>query len=233
MKVAILQSNYIPWRGVFDMINMVDAFVFFEDVDYTKRDWRTRNKIKTPQGEIWLSVPVAHSPVGTKIKDIQIVQYEDWQKKHYMTISNSYKKAPYFDEVKPMLENFYLTNSWTNLSEMNMYMTKTICHKLGINTQFYNSADMYTQGTKDDKLIEIIETINADAYVSGPAAKNYIDNEKFKKHNIHLSYIVYDYPSYQQLYGMYDPYVSIIDLLCNCGFNAHDLIFQGKEEKVF
>ena len=99
-KVAILQSNYIPWKGVFDMINMVDTFVFFEDVDFTKRDWRTRNKIKSPQGEIWLSVPVQKSHRGTKIYEIKISQHEDWQRNHYKTIVSNYKKAKYFDEIR-------------------------------------------------------------------------------------------------------------------------------------
>lgn len=233
MKVAILQSNYIPWRGVFDMINMVDMFIFFEDVDFTKRDWRSRNKIKTAQGDVWLTVPVVHSPRGTKIKDIQIVQ-SDWQQKHYMTIYNSYKKAPYFAEIKPLLDDFYLNHQWTNLSEMNIYMTKYICDLLKINTTFLNSADIRTFGTKDDKLIEILQSVQANAYLSGPAAKDYICNEKFKDNKIQLSYIMYDdYPAYPQMYGEYNPYVSIIDLLCNCGLEeAPSYVFKGREEII-
>ena len=107
-KIAILQSNYIPWKGVFDMMNKVDTFVFFEDVDFTKRDWRTRNKIKTSEGEVWLTIPVKKAPRGTKIYEIEISQDENWQEKHYKTITQYYKKAKYFEEYKWLLEKIYL-----------------------------------------------------------------------------------------------------------------------------
>ena len=106
IKVAILQSNYIPWKGVFDLINMVDIFVFFDDVDFTKRDWRTRNKIKTPQGEVWLTVPVQKNHRGTKINEVIISQTEDWQLKHYKTIVSNYKKSKYFDLYKNLLNEY-------------------------------------------------------------------------------------------------------------------------------
>lgn len=232
MKIAILQSNYIPWKGVFDMINKVDTFVFFEDVDFTKRDWRTRNKIKTPNGEQWLSVPVLHSERGTKIKDIQISLEQDWQKKHFDSIVYNYKKAPYFKEYLPLLEFIYTERQWTNLSEMNIEVTKKIARLLGIKSQFVNSVDLNVNGTKDDRLIEICEKLGADAYLSGPAAKNYINNDKFVSHNIKLSYMVYEYPEYSQLYGEFSHYVSILDVLFNCGKEAPKFVFKGGEEFV-
>lgn len=233
MKIAILQSNYIPWKGVFDMINMVDKFVFFEDVDFTKRDWRSRNKICTANGELWLTVPVVKAPRGTKIKDIQISTSEDWQKKHYTNIVNNYKKAPYFKDYEWLLEDFYINHHWTNLSEMNIYMTTKIATVLGITTEFLNSKDIPSLGAKDDKLIDICKYVGADAYLSGPAAKDYIHNEKFQENGISLSYIKYDsYPAYKQVYGDFDPYVTVLDVLFNCGAEFDKYIFAGSEEII-
>lgn len=231
-KIAILQSNYIPWKGVFDMMNKVDVFVFFEDVDFTKRDWRTRNKIKTPEGEVWLSIPVKKSSRGTKIYEIEISQETNWQEKHYQTIVQYYKKAKFFSEYKWLLDKIYLEKKWENLSEFNIYVNTLIARELGIKTTFINSKDLETNGTKDDKLIEIIKKLDGDFYLSGPAAKDYIVNEKFKKEKIELAYIEYKYPEYTQLYGEFNHYITILDVLFNCGKEAPKYIFTGNIEKV-
>lgn len=231
-KIAILQSNYIPWKGVFDMMNKVDTFVFFEDVDFTKRDWRTRNKIKTPNGEIWLTVPVKKCPRGTKIYEVEISQENDWQEKHYQTISQYYKKSKYYKEYEWLLKKIYLEKKWTNLSAFNIYVNKLIAKELGINIEFINSKDLNTLGTKDDKLIEIIKKLKGNYYLSGPAAKDYIVNKKFQKENIKLAYIKYEYPEYEQLYGEFDHYVSILDVLFNCGKETKKYVFTGKIEEV-
>lgn len=232
-KIAILQSNYIPWKGVFDMMNMVDEFVFFEDVDYTKRDWRSRNRIITPQGTIWLTVPVQKCPRGTKIMDVQVASDQAWQMNHYQTIKTNYHKAPFYNEYEPLLKELYLEHTWTGLSEMNIYMNKRIAEVLGMKTSFVNSKDLHTEGTKDDKLIEICQKLGATHYLSGPAAKDYIVNDKFKNSGIGLSYIQYDgYPEYEQLFGEFEPYVSVLDVLFNCGAKAGKYIFVGHEEVV-
>ena len=232
-KIAILQSDYIPWKGVFDMINMVDGFVFLEDVDFTYRDWRSRNRIVTPNGAIWLSVPVNRAERGTKIKDITICSDSDWQNKHFLTLCGNYKKAPYFEDYYPLLEEIYLEQKWHKLSELNIFATKRIAQILGIKTVFYNSVDVPSNGKKDDKLIEICQSLGATHYLSGPAAKDYIHNEKFKEAGIELSYIRYDgYPVYKQLFGQFNHYVSVLDVLFNCGDDAPEYIFIGREERV-
>ncbi len=231
-KIAILQSNYIPWKGVFDMINMVDTFVFFEDVDFTKRDWRNRNKIKTANGELWLTVPVKKAPRGTKIHDIEI-NSDDWQEIHYKTIKMAYNKSKYFNDYQWLLEEIYIQRSWKNLSELNQFVTKRISELLGIKTQFINSKELETKGIKDDKLIEICKQLDATTYLSGPAAKGYIGIEKFKRENIGLEYIIYDYPEYYQLHGTFNHFLSVLDVLFNCGIESHKYIFQSKSEIAF
>lgn len=225
-KVAILQSNYIPWKGVFDMINMVDVFVFFEDVDFTKRDWRNRNRIKSPNPEAWLTVPVKKAPRGTKIHDIEIAE-SSWQHKHFKTIETNYRKSKYFDQYLWILEKMYIQNTWTNLSEMNIFFTKLISEELGINTHFINSKNIYSKGNKDEKLINICKEIGATSYLSGPSAKNYIDEENFRKQGVELEYIKYDYPKYPQLYGEFDHHVSVLDVLFNCGNKSQEYILRG------
>jgi len=231
-KIAILQSNYIPWKGVFDMINQVDTFVFFDDVQYTKQSWRNRNKIKTENGLKWLMVPVKKSPLMTKIFEIEISENGDWQEKHYNLITQSYSKAPFFNEYRFLLEDIYLKKRWKKLSELNIFSTKLIADSLGIKTEFVNSVDLDTKGAKDDKLIEICRGLGADTYLSGPAAKDYIAEDKFKEANIGLEYIIYDYPEYNQLYGEFDHYVTVLDLIFNCGKNSEKYIFRNKFEKV-
>ena len=215
------------------MMNMVDEFVFFEDVDYTRRDWRNRNIIPTPNGVSWLTVPVNKAERGTKIKDVTINQEIDWQRKHYLTITGFYKKAPYFEDFRFLIEDIYLHHHWEVLSDMNIYINQKIAGVLGITTSFVNSADLHTNGTKDDKLIEICQRLEATHYLSGPSAKNYIIEEKFRNANVGLSYIKYEgYPEYKQLYGSFNHNVSVIDVLFNCGKNAPDYIFKGEEEIV-
>ncbi|MEZ9349998.1 WbqC family protein [Vibrio splendidus] len=226
-KIAILQSNYIPWKGVFDMINQVDTFVFFEDVDYTNRDWRTRNKIRTNSGSKWLTVPVKKMPRGTKICDIRIANDGKWQKKHKSTISQSYSKAKYFQEYKWILDDIYDTE-WDSLSDFNIYTTKLICDLLGIQCDFVNSKDIESIGVKDDKLISICKSLSADYYLSGPSAKNYIDNDKFEEESIELAYIDYSgYPEYSQVQDDFEHYVSVLDVIFNCGPDSRSHIVNN------
>ena len=231
-KIAILQPNYIPWKGVFDMINQVDVFVFLDDVDFTVRDWRTRNKIKTPSGDIWLTVPVRKSKRGTKINEIEILSEDNWQEKHYKTIVQYYKKSKYFKEYSWILDKIYKERVWKNLSEFNIYTTKLISDILGIKTSFINSKELNIKSSKGDKILEICTTIGGEFYLSGPAAKDYIDAQKFKDVNIRLAYMKYEYPEYSQIYGDFNHYVSILDVIFNCGESSGKFIFMNKSEEI-
>ena len=225
-RVAILQSNYIPWKGVFDMINQVDQFVFLEDVDFTKRDWRTRNHIKTLNGLAMLAVPVKKMPRGTKIFDIDIVNDGKWQNKHRNTIKTAYSKAIFFDEYEWILDKIYSGNKHNKLSDFNISVTKLLCEVLDIKCEFINSKNLATSGVKDDKLIEICKKLDATHYLSGPAAKDYIDYDKFSAANIALEYIHYSYPEYPQLHGDFNHHVSVLDVIFNCGPDARNYILK-------
>ena len=184
MKVAILQSNYLPWTGVFELINSVDKFVFYDNVQFTKQDWRTRNKIYQ---NLWLSVPIHRQKLNTNIIDIKICNEVNWKRKHYKSFYQYYSKSKYFSQYKHLLE-FYLLH-WEYLYELNRYITEKISRILGIDTEFYYSEDFNLSGNPTEKIIQVVNQLGGDIYVSGPAGRKYIDESLFI--DIKLEYMEY------------------------------------------
>ena len=219
-KVAILQSNYIPWKGYFDIIRSVDLFIFHDDLQYTKGDWRNRNKIKTPNGIKWLTIPC-----GTNEKilicEVEITDHS-WQKQHWNLIQMSYKKSEYFSVYKSFFEDIFLGENWKNLSDFNQIIIKKISKEiLNIDTEFDDSRRYELKEKKGDRVIELLKKANAEYYLSGPAAKDYINEKVFKENNISLEWMDYsNYPEYTQLYPPFEHFVSIIDLIFNEGPNT-------------
>lgn len=230
-KVAIIQSSYIPWKGYFDIIHDVDLFIFYDDRQYTVRDWRNRNKIKTPNGLHWLTVPVGSSR-DRLIYEVEITD-TGWGKKHWDTLKQNYSKAPYFNEYKAFFEEVYLGQEWVSLSELNQYLVKTISKDfLGIKTEFKDSREFNAQGYRLDRILDLLDKANAGFYLSGPSAKDYIVDERFVEKGIELQYKDYSgYPEYQQLFPPFEHGVTILDVLFNCGSNASHYIW-GWREKV-
>jgi hypothetical protein len=221
-KVAILQSNYIPWKGYFDLINSVDEFVLFDDMQYTRRDWRNRNKIKTAQGITWLTVPVQVK--GKYLQTIQDTAVSDptWAEKHWRAIEVNYAKADFFREFEPFFQNLYsAVTDEKFLSQINYQFISAICRMLGIKTKISWSTDYKTSEGKTERLVSICKQAGGSYYLSGPAAKNYLDETIFAHQNIKVGYMDYnDYPEYQQLFPPFDHFVSILDLIFNTGGNA-------------
>jgi len=226
-SVAMLQSNYIPWKGVFDLINRVDVFVFYDDVQFTKKDWRSRNNIPTANGDVWLTVPVLTKGKRDQlIYETMIDKTTDWQRKHYRTLSLNYAKAPYIGDFSSLLDDFYIAREWDNHSEMNQYMTRYICDILGIKVEFYSSEQFLASGSKDgEKVIKICKELGCEHFINGPASRAFMDEAKFKDANITLEYMSYSYPKYNQLYQPFNHYVSILDLLFMTGAEAPKYIF--------
>lgn len=219
-KVAILQSNYIPWKGYFDIIASVDEFIFHDDLQYTKNDWRNRNKIKTDKGIIWLTIPCG-TDTHRLICEVQLND-SSWQKKHWSIIQQYYGKAPFFKEYKEFFKEFYIGQIHKNLSDMNQNLIKKISKEiLGINTTFKDSREYCLTKSKGDRVLELLNKTQATYYLSGPAAKDYIDESLFKKANIELAWMDYSgYREYNQLYPPFEHGVSIIDLIFNTGEDA-------------
>ena len=230
-RVAILQSNYIPWKGYFDLIHDVDLFVFYDDNQYTSRDWRNRNKVKTAQGPSWITVPVGHDRERL-ICEVEIPE-STWQAKHWRTIEQCYGKCPHFTRYREMFEAIYLGSTWTHLSALNQHLIELIAREvLGIATVFADSRGYGAQGSKLDKLLDLLKRIGATHYVSGPAARDYIDEQRFEAAGITLEWKSYaDYPEYAQRHPPFEHGVSILDLIFNLGPESPAYIWGWRDGK--
>lgn len=218
-KVAILQSNYIPWKGYFDMIASVDEFILYDDVQFTKNDWRNRNKIKTKNGLQWLSVPVGQD-INRQIRSVEIKESQ-WQAKHWASIFHAYKHSPYFDDLASILQPLFLESNYSNLSKLNRNLIEFVCAQLGIATKISNSWDYELIAGQTDRLVSLCLQAGATEYVTGPSARQYLKEELFIKSSIAVRWFEYnDYPKYPQLWGDFEHGVSVIDLLFNTGPNA-------------
>ena len=219
-RVAILQSNYIPWKGYFDIIHDVDLFIFYDDLQYTKNDWRNRNKIKAEKGPEWITIPTG-SNNNRLICEVEIKD-STWQQKHWKTIQQHYSKCPHYGDYQPLFEHIYRDRKWTNLSELNHYLIKTIsADLLGIETVFQDSREYTLTGQKLERLLQLVLASAADSYVSGPAARDYIDPSRFGEAGINLVWKDYSgYPEYPQRFPPFEHGVSILDLLFNVGADA-------------
>lgn len=218
-KIAILQSNYIPWKGYFDLISAVDEFVIFDEMQFTKRDWRNRNQIKTPNGIKWLTVPVkTKGSFNQKIIDTQI-DGDEWVENHIKSLEHNYSEAKFFNEILTIIKPIYLEKKFNYISDLNLEFIKAICNYLEIDTKILNSSDLgVLNDGKTDRLVDICKKLKGKIYVSGIAAKNYIEIDKFNKEKIKVEWFDYDgFVEYPQLWGEFSHNVTILDLLFNCG----------------
>ncbi|GAA3951462.1 WbqC family protein [Hymenobacter algoricola] len=220
-KVAILQSNYIPWKGFFDMVNMVDEFILYDDVQYTISDWRNRNKIKTPAGTAWLIIPIRHDSHDQKINE-SVVSMNNWALKHWRTISQTYAKAPFFKLYKDELEAVYMTLGTDHLSLINYAFIQFVCRQLNITTKISWSSDYVLGPGKTERLVQLVQDAGGSEYLSGPAAQNYLLPSLFEEASLKLTWMDYsDYPEYKQLGpAPFEHGVTILDLLFNTGPEA-------------
>ncbi len=221
-KIAISQSNYIPWRGYFDLIASVDEFVIYDEMQYTKDDWRNRNKIKIKNESLWLTVPVkVKGKLLQKIRDTEI-SGTLWKKKHWQSIKQNYTKAHFFKDLEKELEKIYCHENHQYISKLNRRFIDLICGYLNIKTNIRDSFEFDLKGDKTRRIINICKELNANEYISGPAAKVYIDPCDFEQNDLKLSFIDYSkYREYKQLKGKFINNLSILDLIFNCGPFSH------------
>lgn len=221
-RVAIVQSNYIPWKGYFDLIRLVDEFILFDDVQYTRQDWRNRNQIKSSGGLIWLSVPVrSKGKFFQAIKDTEVEDL-DWARRHWQTVVRSYARAPHFAEYRSLFEDLYSRAAVEQrLSAINRLFVDAICGLLHLDTRITWSMDYTVREGKTERLVALCQQAQATEYVSGPAARVYLDDAQFEAAGIVLRFIDYGpYPEYPQLHPPFTHNVSILDLLFHVGEDA-------------
>lgn len=219
--IGIVQSNYIPWRGYFDFINSVDEFILYDDAQYTKRDWRNRNRIKSPGGPIWLTIPVqVKGKYSQKIKDT-VVADNRWARDHWRSIAGHYSRARYFSDFSERFEELYLRTEESFLSQINYRFIVAICRILGISTKISWSMDYELVGDRTERLLNLCRQTSATRYLSGPTAKAYLDEDAFGARGIEVAYMDYSgYGTYHQLYPPFESHVSVIDLILNEGPGA-------------
>jgi hypothetical protein len=223
VKVGVIQSSFIPWRGYFDFIASVDVFVFLDDTQYSKNSWRNRNQIKTPGGLQWLTVPVRQERLEQLISETRIDYSVPWLRKHLGVWQANYARTPYFDVIMEILSGLNGDKEET-ISQLNVRLTRRICEYLQIDTPMMLSSELALAGSKTDRLIDLLKKLNATAYLSGPSADAYLDKEAFRRHGIGLEYKSYDYEPYPQLWGPFEGAVTVLDLIANCGPQARNLI---------
>ena len=228
MKCVILQPSYIPWRGYFHLIQKADVFVFYDDVQYDKHGWRNRNRVKTPHGTQWLTVPVqkkGNVEEQRQIQEIEISWDRPWNRKHLATLIQSYGKAPYFDRYISMFESWY-SSTPNKLAQFTMDLTEQLAKLLGVrHTRFLRSSELNIPGHRTERLIRIVQAVGCNHYISGPSAQEYLVDDQFAQAGVHLEYMDYEYPEYPQLYPPFDAHVSVVDLLVMTGDEAPKYIW--------
>jgi hypothetical protein len=222
MRIAISQSNYIPWKGYFDMINRVDEFVLLDEVQYTRRDWRNRNRVKTANGPVWLTIPVHVKGRYHQRIDETRISAPDWAAKHLKTLEQSYRRAPGYELYDTRLAELYGSAAGDErLSDVNRRFIEAVCEWLGIRTKLSWSTDYAAGDGRNERLLSICLAAGATEYVSGPAAAAYLDEGLFRAHGVEVSWMDYSaYPEYPQPHPPFAHAVSVLDLLLSTGADA-------------
>ncbi len=222
--VVVLQPGYIPWLGFFDQMNRCDTFVYYDDVQFDKHGWRNRNRLKSPNGTHWLTVPVYHSGKGKqRICDVEVDNRQPWARKHIGTIRQFYADAPNLKDILRDLEEL-LTRQWDYLVDLDLATVDFVCGWLGLKRSVVRASEIDIEGTRSERLINICRYYDANKYLSGVSAKSYLDVEQFSDCGIDVQWHEYNHPTYSQQYGTFISHLSVLDLLLNCGSRSAEVL---------
>ena len=229
-RVAIIQPNFVPWLGYFDIIDAVDTFVLLDSVQYTKSDWRNRNRIKTPAGLRWITVPVS-APRGTLIRDVASKDLE-WRQRHLRQIEAAYREAAHFDTVMPVIRGWFESLESPMLVDIDHSLIENVCTFLGIQTPILRASDFSASDDRNERLLNLVNACGGTHYVSGPAARAYLDEARFRAEGIAVDWMAYEYdPPYQQPHPPFTWNVSVLDLLLCCGPDARRYVGSGSTRR--
>lgn len=224
LTLGVLQPGYFPWLGFFDQMCRVDVFVLYDDVQFDKHGWRNRNRVKSHKGANWLTVPIRHKGLGQQqISDVEIDNQTAWGRKHLTTIKQLYAKAPYLDRYLPDLESLFVQH-WTKLLDLDLACIEIMRKWLGLETQMIQASSLGIAGDQSERLLKLCRHFGADCYMSGDAAKDYLDLELFAANGIKIEWQAYDHPLYPQLHGEFISHLSSLDLILNCGKVSRDIL---------
>ena len=235
MILTAHQPAYLPWLGLLHKMAISDTYVYLDNVQFEKNSFTNRNKIKSVNGPIWLTVPVSlKNHIKKTIKEIKIASNLDWRKKHWKSLYLNYKKTPFFNRYSDFFENIY-KKQWYYLTDLNEYMLKWFLKEIGIKAKYYKASEINFKRYKSDLVLDICKKLKADLYVSGAMGKDYIKEKNFSRESIKIYYQNYKHPQYSQLHGDFLPYMSIIDLLFNYGDKTLEILMGEnitKEELI-
>jgi hypothetical protein len=228
--LAVLQPGYLPWLGFFDQLQRSDVFIFYDDVQYDKNGWRNRNRVKSVAGEPhWLTVPVHVRSLEQQLLETEIDNRQPWARKHIGTIRQFYARAPHLNRYLQGLEELLLGNTWERLCDLDIAAIKLICEWLGLKRDMMRSSELGIGGERSERLLNLCLHVGADCYLSGNAAKEYLDVEVFASHGVTIEWQNYQHPIYSQQHGTFVPFLSALDLVLNCGENSASVIAQGSQ----
>lgn len=223
----MLQPGYLPWLGFFDQLRRADIFVFYDDVQYDKNGWRNRNRVKSPAGPHWLTVPVRVGSLGQRISETEVDNRQPWARKHLGTVRQFYAKAPHLKRYLPELEELLGGRRWELLADLDEAVVKLMCRWLGIERETARSSELGVEGERSERLLSLCQRLGARRYLSGNAAQSYLDVEMFARHGVEVAWQDYSHPVYPQQHGEFVPFLSALDLLLNCGDESASIIAQG------
>lgn len=225
------QPVYLPWLGLFHKIALADTFVSFNRVQYLPKDWNNRNRIKTAGGPVWLTVPVLKKGHrGKPLDEIEIDNSRPWARKHWAALSQNYGRAPYFDDYAGFFEDTY-SRQWHTLDELDEHILQWLLRTLGIDVQFLRASDFDFRGAKSELVLDMCRQLKADVYVFGALGRDYADVDAFRTAGIEVVFQDYAHPVYPQLHGDFVPYLSVVDLLFNCGPSSLEIIVSTEHER--
>ena len=215
--LVVLQPGYLPWLGYFDLLNKADVFVHYDDVQFDKHGWRNRNRVKGPKGAVWLTVPVRHSGrAGQPILDVEIDDSQNWRRKHFSTVDQYYARTPYIDSVLPKLRDI-LDRPWARLVDLDLAIIDWLAGELGIAKPQHRASELGIGGDRNGRLLSLCHHFGATRYLSGNAARDYLDVPRFSAAGIEVIWHDYVHPTYAQQHGAFVPYLSVLDLILNAG----------------
>jgi hypothetical protein len=213
--IAVHQPNYLPWIGYFEKISHSDVFVLLDDVEFSSRSWTCRNRIKTPDGWTWLTVPVTGS-TSRPVREIEIATDQDWRSDHWKTLTHNYGGAPYFDDLKQVFESTY-DREWESLDRLNVHLLEALCDLLDFEYEFVRQSALDVEGQRTDLILDICGRLDADRYYSGAGGRDYNDEDRFAAAGIDLTYQSIEHPEYPQRFGEFVPSLSFVDVMFNVG----------------
>lgn len=227
MIVSIHQPQYLPWLGYFSKIDRSDVFIFLDNVQFKKNEWQNRNRIRTAEGWQWITVPVLHKFLQ-KISEVEINNTVQWGKKHLNALVTNYSKAPFFKEYIGFFEQIY-SQDWKFLADINIHIIQYLMKVIGIPDKEYILASKHeSREGPTERLIDLCKQVGGSIYFSGKDGASYMDLDIFEKEGIEVIFQDYKHPQYPQLFGSFEPYMSILDLLFNCGPESLRILRKGE-----